>query len=151
LNARDISRYTLRSSHAGAEVLGTAILAAISVTCSSRGGTAIFTEFPTDGRGVSNALPALEVEVSFVKLFCCLAIEYITHGNETTQSVTAPALDAMNEHRIIPKVPINVMVGLSPLLGESLAIALTANEVRVVGGKFRAKAFRQNIVTYAAF
>ena len=104
------------------------------------GGTAIFAEFPTDGRGVSNALPALEVEVSFMKLFCCLAIEYVTHGNETTQSITAPALDA-----------INVMVGLSSVLGESLAIALTANEVRVVGGKFRAKAFRQNIVTYAAF
>ena len=57
----------------------------------------------------------------------------------------------MNKHRIVPKVPMNVMVGLSSILGESLAIALTANEVRVVGGKFRAKAFRQNIVTYAAF
>jgi hypothetical protein len=115
------------------------------------GGTAIFTELPTDGRGVSNALPALEVEVSFVKLFCCLAIEHVTHGNETTQSVRTPALDAMNKHRIVPKVPMNVMVRLSPVLGESLAIALTANEVRVVGGKFSAKAFRQNIVTYAAF
>jgi hypothetical protein len=115
------------------------------------GGTAIFAEFPTDVRGVSNALPALEVEVSLVKLFCCLAMEHVTHANETTQSISSPALDAMNEHRIVPKVPMNVMVGLFSVLGESLAIALTTNEVRVVGGKFSAKAFSQNIVTYAAF
>jgi hypothetical protein len=115
------------------------------------GGTAIFAEFPTDVRGVSNALPALEVKVPLVKLFCCRAIEHVTHGNETTQSVTPPALDAMNKHWIVPKVPMNVMVRLSSVLGESLAIALTANEVRVVGGKFSTKAFSQNIVTYAAF
>jgi hypothetical protein len=115
------------------------------------GGTAILAEFPTDGRGVGHVLPALEVEVSLVKLFCCLAIEHVTHGNETTYSIAAPALDAMNKHRIVPKVPMNVMVRLSSLLGEGLAIALTANEVRVVGGKFSTKAFSQNIVTYAAF
>ena len=115
------------------------------------GGTAIFTEFPTEGRGVSNALPALEVEVSLMKLFCRLAIKHVTHGNETTQSITSPALDAMNKHRIVPKVPMNVMVRLSSVLGESLPITLTTDKVRVVGGKFSTKAFRQNIVTYAAF
>jgi hypothetical protein len=57
----------------------------------------------------------------------------------------------MNKYWIIPKVPMDVMVRLSSLLGESLAIALTANEVRVIGSKFSAKAFSQNIVTYAAF
>ncbi len=115
------------------------------------GGTAIFTEFPTDGRGVSNALSPLEVKVSLVKLFCCLAIEHVMHGNETTQSVTAPALDAMNKHRIVPKVPMNVMPWLSSFLGESLPITFTTDKVRVVGGKFSAKAFSQNIVTYTAF
>jgi hypothetical protein len=115
------------------------------------GGTAIFAEFPTDVGGVSNALPALELKVSWVKLFCCRAIEHVTHANETTHSVTPPALDAMNEHRIVPKVPMNVMVRLSSVLGESLPITLTTDKVRVVGGKFSAKAFRQNIVTYAAF
>jgi hypothetical protein len=107
--------------------------------------------FPTDGREVSRILPALEVKVSFVKLFCCLAIEYVTHGNETTHSVTAPALDAMNKHLIVPKVPMDVVARFSFLLGKSLRITLTANEVPVVGGKFSAKAFSQNIVTYAAF
>ena len=115
------------------------------------GGTAIFAEFPTDVRGVSNALPALEVKVPLVKLFCCRAIEHVTHGNETTYSIAAPALDAMNEHRIVPKVPMNVMTRLSSLLGESLPITFTTDKVRVVGGKFSAKAFSQNIVTYAAF
>jgi hypothetical protein len=52
-------------------------------------------------------LPALEVEVSFVKLFCCLAIKHVTHGNETTQPVTTPALDAMNKQCIVPKVSMN--------------------------------------------
>jgi hypothetical protein len=96
-------------------------------------------------------LSALEVKVSFVKLFCCLAIKHVTHGNETTHSVTPPALDAMDEHRIVPKVPMDVMTWLFSLLGKSLPITLTANEVRVVGGKFSAKAFSQNIVTYTAF
>jgi hypothetical protein len=114
-------------------------------------GTAIFTEFPTYGRCVGHILPTLEVKVPFVKLFCCLTIKHVTHGNETTQSVTSPALDAMNKHRIVPKVPMDVMVRLSSLLGESLVITLTANEVRVVGGKFSTEDIRQNIVTYAAF
>ena len=57
----------------------------------------------------------------------------------------------MNKYWIIPKVPMDVMVWLSSFLGESLIIALTASEVRVIGGKFSAKAFSQNIVTYAAF
>jgi hypothetical protein len=57
----------------------------------------------------------------------------------------------MNKHRIVPKVPMNVMVWLSSLLGKSLPITLTANKVRVVGGKFSAKASSQNIIAYAAF
>jgi hypothetical protein len=51
---------------------------------------------------------------------------------------------------MVPKVPMDVMVGLSSLLGESLVITLTANEVRVVGGKFSTKAIRQNIIAYTA-
>ena len=114
-------------------------------------GTAIFTKFLTDGRGVGHMLPALEVKVSFVKLFCCRAIKDVTHGNETTQPVTPPALDAMNKYRIVPKVPMNVMVRLSSLLGKSLPITFTTDKVRVVGGEFSTKASSQNIIAYAAF